>query len=153
MMRTTLEVCMSPHPFTLCILLTLSLGRRVLAHAFSDKALMGQEPLVQRYVDQLIDRLKEVTSANDEPVDMVKWYNWTTFDVIADLLFGMISLTGTCPLDNSFLMHCRGALWLPPRPLNPPIRRPPLSIPQVPPDDLHPRLLPVASLPRQPHSR
>ncbi|CAK45415.1 uncharacterized protein An08g03780 [Aspergillus niger] len=63
-------------------------GRRVLAHAFSDKALMGQEPLVQRYVDQLIDRLKEVTSANDEPVDMVKWYNWTTFDVIADLLFG-----------------------------------------------------------------
>ncbi|PYH59021.1 cytochrome P450 [Aspergillus niger CBS 101883] len=65
-----------------------SRGRRVLAHAFSDKALMGQEPLVQRYVDQLIDRLKEVTSANDEPVDMVKWYNWTTFDVIADLLFG-----------------------------------------------------------------
>ncbi|EAW09020.1 cytochrome P450 [Aspergillus clavatus NRRL 1] len=65
-----------------------SRGRRVLAHAFSDKALMGQEPLVQRYVNQLIDRLKEVTSANDEPVDMVKWYNWTTFDVIADLLFG-----------------------------------------------------------------
>ncbi|GKZ36884.1 hypothetical protein AbraIFM66950_008148 [Aspergillus brasiliensis] len=65
-----------------------SRGRRVLAHAFSDKALMGQEPLVQRYVNQLIDRLKEVTSANNESVDMVKWYNWTTFDVIADLLFG-----------------------------------------------------------------
>jgi len=63
-------------------------GRRALSHAFSEKALAAQEVLLQKYVDQLVDRLKEVTSTSKEPVDMVKWYNWTTFDVIADLLFG-----------------------------------------------------------------
>ncbi|KAK5120239.1 hypothetical protein LTR85_006445 [Meristemomyces frigidus] len=63
-------------------------GRRTLSHAFSEKALAEQEVLLQGYVDQLVDRLKEVTSTSKEPVDMVKWYNWTTFDVIADLLFG-----------------------------------------------------------------
>jgi hypothetical protein len=49
---------------------------------------MAQEPLLQDYVDQFINRLKEKTSADSEAVDMVKWYNWTTFDIIADLVFG-----------------------------------------------------------------
>ncbi|KAM3415335.1 hypothetical protein BST61_g8864 [Cercospora zeina] len=66
-----------------------SQGRRLLSHAFSDKALHEQEPLIRNYVDQLVDRLKEVTSKDgQQTVDMTKWYNWTTFDVIADLLFG-----------------------------------------------------------------
>ncbi|KAK0614865.1 cytochrome P450 monooxygenase [Bombardia bombarda] len=63
-------------------------GRRVLAHAFSERAVAAQEPLVQRYVDQLVSRLKEAAAASDEAQDMVKWYNWTTFDVVADLMFG-----------------------------------------------------------------
>ncbi|KAK0344296.1 hypothetical protein LTR94_014996 [Friedmanniomyces endolithicus] len=63
-------------------------GRRTLAHAFSEKALAEQEPVVQDYVDQLVSRLKEVTSKSAEPVDMVAWYNWTTFDIISALLWG-----------------------------------------------------------------
>ncbi|KAK0366314.1 hypothetical protein LTR59_001306 [Friedmanniomyces endolithicus] len=63
-------------------------GRRILAHAFSEKALAEQEPVVQDYVDQLVSRLKEVTSKSSEPVDMVAWYNWTTFDIISALLWG-----------------------------------------------------------------
>lgn len=65
-----------------------SRGRRVLSHAFSEKALAEQEPLVQQYVDQLVDRLKEVTSQSKGTQDMTKWYNWITFDVVADLMFG-----------------------------------------------------------------
>ncbi|KAF3769441.1 benzoate 4-monooxygenase cytochrome P450 [Cryphonectria parasitica EP155] len=65
-----------------------SRGRRVLAHAFSERAVTAQEALLQGYVDQLVGRLQEVTTQSQEPVDMVKWYNWTTFDVIADLMFG-----------------------------------------------------------------
>lgn len=65
-----------------------SKNRRLLSHAFSDKALQEQEPLIQKYVDQLVDRLKEVTSKDSRPVDMTKWYNWITFDIVADLLFG-----------------------------------------------------------------
>lgn len=58
--------------------------RRLLAHAFSDKALHEQEPLIQSYVDTLISRLREQPG----PVDVVKWFNYTTFDIIADLSFG-----------------------------------------------------------------
>ncbi|KAF2768082.1 cytochrome P450 monooxygenase [Teratosphaeria nubilosa] len=66
-----------------------SRGRRLLSHAFSEKALAEQEVLLQNYADQLVDRLREVTTAApNNPVDMVQWFNWTTFDVIADLMFG-----------------------------------------------------------------
>ncbi|KAK3711338.1 hypothetical protein LTR37_009718 [Vermiconidia calcicola] len=53
--------------------------RKVLSHAFSEKALAQQEALLQSYVDLLIGRLKEVISKDSGPQDMVKWYNWTTF--------------------------------------------------------------------------
>ena len=63
--------------------------RRNLSHAFSDKALKEQETLIQGYVDLLVHRLHEqIEEAPKGPVDIVKWYNYTTFDVIADLTFG-----------------------------------------------------------------
>ena len=62
--------------------------RRVLSHAFSEKALAQQELLLQGYVDLLINRLKEVIAKDRAPQDMTKWYNWITFDIIADLCFG-----------------------------------------------------------------
>lgn len=62
--------------------------RRVLSHAFSEKALAQQEVLLQGYVDLLVNRLKEVTAKDSNPQDLTEWYNWTTFDIIADLIFG-----------------------------------------------------------------
>ena len=62
--------------------------RRVLSHAFSEKALAQQEVLLQGYVDLLINRIKEVVVKDSAPQDMTEWYNWTTFDIIADLIFG-----------------------------------------------------------------
>lgn len=61
--------------------------RRALAHAFSAKGLQAQEPIMNSYVDKLIERLKGV-AASRSPVDMVKWYNFCTFDIIGDLAFG-----------------------------------------------------------------
>jgi cytochrome P450 len=58
--------------------------RRLLSHAFSEKALHEQESLIQSYVDTLIGKLREQPG----PVDIVKWLNYTTFDIIADLSFG-----------------------------------------------------------------
>lgn len=60
--------------------------RRLLAHAFSEKALREQEPLITHYVDLLIQRLHE--NAKKGPQNMVNWYNFTTFDIIGDLTFG-----------------------------------------------------------------
>lgn len=61
--------------------------RRIFSHAFSDKALRDQEPLIQRYIDLLVQRLRERAEQGVD-VDVVRYYNFTTFDVIADLTFG-----------------------------------------------------------------
>lgn len=61
--------------------------RRLLAHAFSEKALRGQEGIMKQYIDVLVARLPE-KAQKGEVVDMVKWYNFTTFDLIGDLAFG-----------------------------------------------------------------
>ncbi|KAI1327216.1 cytochrome P450 [Xylariaceae sp. FL0255] len=61
--------------------------RRAMLPAFSDKALLQQEPLIRVYVDLLIQKLRD-QSETGQPTDMVKWYNLTTFDLIADLAYG-----------------------------------------------------------------
>ena len=61
-----------------------------MAHAFSDSALQQQEPIMTRYFDLLVQRLQErVAGAADAGVvDLVRWYNFTTFDIVGDLSFG-----------------------------------------------------------------
>jgi hypothetical protein len=44
-----------------------------------------QEPIMTKYFDLLMQRLHENC---EKPVDMVNWYNLTTFDIISDLTFG-----------------------------------------------------------------
>lgn len=60
--------------------------RRVLSHAFSDKALKEEEPLFKRWASLLVEKL-EVLSRIDAPVDLVAYFNYTTFDIMADLTF------------------------------------------------------------------
>ena len=63
--------------------------RRLMAHAFTAKALKSQEDIIQFYVDLLVRRLQEQVQGEAKGVvDMVSWYNYTTFDVVADLTFG-----------------------------------------------------------------
>jgi len=59
--------------------------RRLMAHAFSDKALRQQEPLITQYVDLLMQRLRE---RSGEIADLTAWFNYTTFDLMGDLAFG-----------------------------------------------------------------
>lgn len=63
--------------------------RRIFSHAFSDKALKAQEPMFKTYVDMLIDRLHRDTKQDpDFKFDIVKMYNFTTFDIMGELTFG-----------------------------------------------------------------
>ncbi|KAK6193402.1 hypothetical protein LQW54_012497 [Pestalotiopsis sp. IQ-011] len=61
--------------------------RRSLAHAFSEKALRNQEDVMRKYLDLFIEKITEKT-AKQETLDIVSWYNFTTFDLIGDLAFG-----------------------------------------------------------------
>ncbi|KAL8919920.1 MAG: hypothetical protein Q9172_004738 [Xanthocarpia lactea] len=62
--------------------------RRLLSHAFSDKALREQEPIIQVYVNNLMAGLRKVCKEHGGRADLAEWFNWTTFDVIGDLAFG-----------------------------------------------------------------
>ncbi|KAH1519211.1 hypothetical protein KXX06_010233 [Aspergillus fumigatus] len=63
--------------------------RRLLAHAFSDRALREQESLLHFYADLLVQKLHEnLNHSHSEVVDIARWYNFTTFDLIGDLAFG-----------------------------------------------------------------
>jgi cytochrome P450 len=62
--------------------------RRVLGPAFSAQSMFEQEPLIRKYIDLLITKLKERSQGGVVPLNVVEWYNWTTFDIIGDLAFG-----------------------------------------------------------------
>lgn len=62
--------------------------RRTLSYAFSESSLKAQEPIVKGYVDLLIQRLHQNANNGNTPLDMVAWYNFTTFDIIGDMAFG-----------------------------------------------------------------
>lgn len=63
--------------------------RRLLNHAFSESALQEQEPLITGYLDLLILKLHEqIQGPADGKVDLARWYNFITFDIIGDLCFG-----------------------------------------------------------------
>ena len=62
--------------------------RRLLAHGFSDKALREQEDLIQSYVGKLVDGLKDTIPKSNGKANLVDWFNWTVFDIIADLSLG-----------------------------------------------------------------
>ncbi|KAK0649206.1 cytochrome P450 [Cercophora newfieldiana] len=73
--------------------------RLQLAPQFSDRSMREQEPIIKKYMDLLVTRLRE--NAFDpnridastglqarRPLDLVAYYTWTTFDAIGDLAFG-----------------------------------------------------------------
>jgi cytochrome P450 len=65
--------------------------RRLLTHAFSNKALKEQEPILHVYADLLIQRLDEQIAPSSQAtafIDICRWFNFTTFDIIGDLSFG-----------------------------------------------------------------
>ena len=62
--------------------------RKIISHAFSDRALLSQEYMLQKYSDLLIDRLRDQPNLQDGSLDICSWYNFTTFDVLGDLCFG-----------------------------------------------------------------
>jgi hypothetical protein len=65
-----------------------------LSYAFSDNALRQQEAILNKYFNLLVTGLKSQIDADtcsnsqSTTVDMARWYNFLTFDVIGDLCFG-----------------------------------------------------------------
>jgi cytochrome P450 len=60
--------------------------RRLLAPAFSDTALKQQEYILQGYVNLLIGKLE--CRANGPPINVGNYFQFTTFDIAGDLMYG-----------------------------------------------------------------
>ncbi|KAL5362245.1 cytochrome P450 [Aspergillus floccosus] len=62
--------------------------RRVLAHAFSARAMAEQQPLINSFIELFLQRMHEHGGNGAKPINLTKWYEWTTFDIIGNLAFG-----------------------------------------------------------------
>ncbi|KAI4270641.1 MAG: hypothetical protein LQ337_006560, partial [Flavoplaca oasis] len=65
--------------------------RRILSPAFSERAVREQEDILKHYTDLLITKLTEHVEQTEKrssiTLDMNRWYNYTTFDIVGDLIF------------------------------------------------------------------
>ncbi|KAK0734752.1 cytochrome P450 [Lasiosphaeria miniovina] len=59
--------------------------RRAVSQGFSEAALRQYEPVIGRYVGQLLRQMHERSGA---PLDCAAWYMWATFDIAAKPVFG-----------------------------------------------------------------
>lgn len=62
--------------------------RKVLAHAFSERSLHEQEPIIQAHIDKLIQNLHHHIGHGSQIFNLVDWFNYVAFDIVADLSFG-----------------------------------------------------------------
>ncbi|KAL2075912.1 hypothetical protein VTL71DRAFT_855 [Oculimacula yallundae] len=59
--------------------------RRIFSHAFSNRTLREQEPIIQQHISKMVGKLSEVC---DKRVDMSAWFNYVLFDTVGDLVVG-----------------------------------------------------------------
>ena len=62
--------------------------RTAMADAFSIQAVSKDERIIQNYTDLLLEQLRKRCDDGRIPVDIVKWYNSTAFDIVGHLVFG-----------------------------------------------------------------
>ncbi|KAI2899636.1 hypothetical protein CBS11852_3203 [Aspergillus niger] len=61
--------------------------RHLLSHAFSERALKSQEPMIQVFFNLLIERLRPLADGR-QAININDWLQYTTFDITGELEFG-----------------------------------------------------------------
>ncbi|GAM84465.1 hypothetical protein ANO11243_024610 [Dothideomycetidae sp. 11243] len=74
------------HPLISTDFVSHTRQRKILTHSFSDSSLRNQEWVLHRTSNLLISQLRKLSLG--EAADLSAWYNYATFDCIADLVFG-----------------------------------------------------------------
>ncbi|KAJ4413756.1 hypothetical protein N0V82_008345 [Gnomoniopsis sp. IMI 355080] len=62
--------------------------RRLFGLAFSDRAVLKQESLVQGHVRNLMGKLAKENAASNGRVDLMTWLSYLAFDIMGDLMYG-----------------------------------------------------------------
>ncbi|PIG69197.1 sterigmatocystin biosynthesis P450 monooxygenase stcL [Aspergillus arachidicola] len=82
------DMLVDPETITMANETTHTRIRRSMAPAFSPRALLEQEPIIQANINLLMDKLEARAGSGGAPTDLRAWFNYTTFDLIGDLAFG-----------------------------------------------------------------
>lgn len=59
----------------------------MLSAAFATKALVDQEDIITKSVDEFVDRIGEL-GAGETGLNMTKWYEMVAFDTLGEMAFG-----------------------------------------------------------------
>ena len=62
--------------------------RRLLSRSFSNKALKEQEDLVQKCVDEFVEKIGVRGKSSKRGLDMTEWYEMISFDILGEMAFG-----------------------------------------------------------------
>ncbi|GAO51000.1 hypothetical protein G7K_5113-t1 [Saitoella complicata NRRL Y-17804] len=64
--------------------------RKIISHTFSQQAILGFEPLINKSLSLLLSRLSDMIdpATNSLTLDFLPWANYLAFDIIGDLAFG-----------------------------------------------------------------
>lgn len=66
--------------------------RKILAPAFSDRAVHEQEPMITGHIDTLVQKIKQAIkddrSESGAVIDLLQWFNYAFFDIIGDFTWG-----------------------------------------------------------------
>ncbi|KAF2249404.1 cytochrome P450 [Trematosphaeria pertusa] len=62
--------------------------RRMLSAAFSQRALLEQEAIVASTIDRFVEVLGEQMKSGTEALNMTKWYEMVSFDILGEMAFG-----------------------------------------------------------------
>lgn len=91
--------------------------RHLLAPVFSEKALREQESIIQKYISLLISKLKEEDiKAPGKPVDLVKWTEYTIFDLMGELSLGesfhSLEIADYRPFVTGFIKNLQAVMYI-----------------------------------------
>lgn len=66
-----------------------SARRRLIGQGMGDAAMRAHEPTISTHVDKLCEQLAPSDGSWSEPQNMAEWSNYLTFDIMAEVVFGL----------------------------------------------------------------
>lgn len=63
--------------------------KAVMAPGFSHAALVAAEPIIKTKMDLFIHQLRKASRQGQDPVNLIRWINYLTFDIVGELLLGI----------------------------------------------------------------
>lgn len=62
--------------------------KRSLAGSFSTRALIEQEPTMNKCIDEFVEKIRGMPLVDTKGIDMTHWFEMVAFDILGEMSFG-----------------------------------------------------------------